>query len=134
MPEIETLGIQIARAAKPFLSRYVAGEAVSALRAVRYDATTGRVVYARPPELEARLPLGITVTGVLAGEEVTVRSGGELTDGSWSWTAGEPILLGATGVLTQSQPALQAYLVVLGVAMTPTTIVINIEPALFVAL
>lgn len=134
MPEIETLGLQLSRAAKPFNYRYAAGEALSALRAVRFDAATGRVLYCRPPELEARLPLGITTSAAASiGDEITVRRDGELTDGSWTWTPGAPVLLAANGVLTQSQPALQTFMVVLGVAMTSTTIVIDIQPALFIA-
>lgn len=133
MPELDTLGIPIARAAKPVLYRYIAGEDVSALRVVRYAEGTHRVLYARPPEVEARCPLGVTVTGVLAGEEVTVRRDGELTDGSWTWTPGAPVLLGAAGALTQTQPPSQPYLVVIGIAITATTIVINISPALVTA-
>lgn len=110
---------------------YIADEALSALRVVR-AAGPGRVCYARPPELEARAPIGITSAGAASGETITLVSRGEMRDASWFWTPGAPLLLGANGTLTQTQPSGQPYLVVMGVAVSATAIVVRIGLPIFV--
>lgn len=111
--------------------QYVADESLSALRVVR-AAGPGRVCYARPPELEARAPLGITNGAAASGEPITLISRGEMRDASWSWTPGETVLLGPNGTLTQAQPSGQPYLVVVAVAVSATAIVVRIGLPIFV--
>lgn len=110
---------------------YVAVESLSALRVVRVYGV-GSVCLARPPEIEASAPLGITTTAAAAGGDVTIAKSGELSDASWSWTVGGPILLGANGVLTQAQPSDQPFLVVVGLAVSETLIVVRIGLPIFV--
>jgi hypothetical protein len=112
---------------------FIANEALSALRVVRLvGSTEDQVRYARPPEVEAEAPLGITATAAASGEAVTVVRSGSITDASWSWTPGAPVLCGANGTLTQTQPALP-YIVAVGIASTPTTIQLKISPPIFLA-
>lgn len=132
MADIELLGAVMSRTIKPEMYRYIAGEDLSALRVVRFDTDTGCVVYARPPEAASRMPLGITVTAALSGVEVVVRRDGELIDDSWGWVPGQPVLLGATGTLTQTQPPSQAIMVVVGIATDTNTICIGVMPAMVV--
>jgi hypothetical protein len=132
MPEITTLGPQIAATVKPYMDQYVAGEDLSALRVVRLGAP-GQVVLARPPELEAQAPLGITTIAANAGGTVTVRSRGELQDNSWSWSVGQPVLLGLDGALTQAQPPGLPVLLVVGFATALDTMVVRIGTPLTLA-
>lgn len=130
MPEIADLGEVMAIAIAPYLVdnvlRYYAGEALSALRVVRIESP-GVVVYARPPEIEASAPIGLTTHSAVDGAPVTVATRGEVQDGSWSWTPG-PVLLGLDGALTQTQPPGLPFLVVIATAVSADTIVIRIDP------
>lgn len=110
---------------------YQADEALSALRVVRHSRL-GFVVYARPPEVEARAPTGVTAAASNSGEDVALVRTGPIRDASWNWTPGLPILLGTDGVLTQSQPGGQPYLVVVGQALSADTMFVRITPALIV--
>lgn len=123
---ISQAGEQISRAVRVYQDRYLAGELVSALRAVRYDPATGRVVYARPPELHAMAPLGVSVTAATVGQYLTVRSRGELSDSSWTWTPGEWVLLGLEGALTQAPSNVVPWVVPIGIAISPVTLIVNI--------
>lgn len=127
MPEITTLGLQIAEAAAPYEDdvQYVADEPLSALRVVR-AASAGRLRYARPGEVEALAPIGVTTAASTTGQRVQLATRGSVSDPSWHWTAGVPVLLGATGTLVQQQPVGQAVMLVIGVAIATDTIVVRI--------
>lgn len=127
MPEITTLGLQIAEASAPYEDdvQYVADEPLSALRVVRV-AAADRLRYARLPEPEALAPLGVTTAASSTGQRVQLATRGPVQDASWHWTAGVPVLLGADGVLVQQQPPGQAVLIVIGIAVATDTIVIRI--------
>lgn len=115
----------------PFVA--TADETISALRVVRVVAgVDGHVVLARPPEVAARVPLGIAITATQAGGEVTIVDRGELTDQSWNWTPGLYVLLGANGQLVQSAPS-SGFVVAIGVALTAKTIAIRINAAITLA-
>jgi hypothetical protein len=127
MPEITTLGLQIAQTVAPFEDdvQWYADEPLSALRVVRV-AAADRLRYARPPELEARAPLGVTTAASSTGQLVQLATRGPLSDPSWHWTAGVPVLLGLDGTLVQQQPDGVSVLLVVGVAIATDTIVIRI--------
>ena len=113
---------------------YTAGEAISALHVVR-TAGSGRVVYARPPEVEALTPLGVSMQSGASGARITVaRDGVEVVDGSWRWTPGKLVLLGPTGTLTQTQPVGAPYLVAIGRATTSYALVVRIGQPIKLAL
>lgn len=131
--KLSDLGRPLARAVEPYLEMFVADETLSALRVVRISSA-GHVVYARPPELEATMPLGVTNTAAERGAEVAVCTADEqIFDAGWNWTPGLPVLLGPDGMLTQTQPPSQLYLVPIGVAVNAHTLVVRIGAAIFVA-
>jgi hypothetical protein len=112
-----------------------AGETLSALRVVRYEAgVANSVVLARPPEAESLAPLGITSQAAAQGDDVNVVvDGGRITDSSWAWTPGEPVLLAELGTLTQTPSPGLPFILVIGVAVETDTINVRIEPAIFTA-
>jgi hypothetical protein len=134
MPDIRTLGSPILQTIRPLesilLGSYVADEPISALRVVRVS-TAGHAVYARPPELAARGPLGVTMTAALSGGVLSVVLGGEITDSSWNWTPGAPVLLGSVGALTQVVSS--DCIVGIGQALNATTILVRISPPIILA-
>lgn len=111
--------------ATSFGLQYVAGELISALRAVRI-APGGRVLLARPDELEGRLPLGISMQAAELDAPLIVQEHGELYDAGWDWTPGHWVLVSDEGRLTQQQPVDQAWLVQIGYALSPTTVLLRI--------
>jgi hypothetical protein len=122
----------VPQTAPPGRANYTADEALSALRVVR-RSSDGRVLYARLPELEARAPLGVTAHAADSGATIAVVTAGPLSDSSWNWTVGRPVLLGASGVLTQTQPAEFDALVVIGLAVASDAIVVRIMPPVYLA-
>jgi hypothetical protein len=127
MPELSTLGFQIASAAAPYEDdvQWHADETLSALRVVRV-ASAGRLCYARPPELEARAPIGITTASASVNQVVQLATRGPLEDSSWSWTVGAPILIGVDGQLVQSQPLGLLTMLVVGIAVASNRIIVRI--------
>jgi hypothetical protein len=105
----------------------IAGEALSALRAVR-AAPSGELFYAsHNVPADAHAVLGVTTTAAAAGGVVfAVGSGAEVTDAGWAWTPGLPVFLGALGALTQSPPA-SGFLLRVGTATSPTRLLVRIE-------
>ena len=125
--EIETLGQVIAETVAPFTDDVpcIADEPLSALHVVR-AAGPGHVRLARPPELEALAPLGVTVTAGQTGAEVQLRRSGVLQDPFFSFVAGNPVLLGLNGALVQAQPSGLLIQLVIGWAIASDTIVVRI--------
>ena len=69
--------------------------------------------------------LGITEGAAVSGATAKVRSFGELTEPSWSWTPDLPVYLGVGGGLTQTPPSAPAFSLVVGFPATPTTLLIQ---------
>jgi hypothetical protein len=70
----------------------------------------------------------VDVAGITTGSgsiEVPIHTFGLLTEPSWDWTEGD-IYLGTEGNLTQVVPS-SGYLVRLGHAVSPTTILVSID-------
>ena len=70
--------------------------------------------------------LGITTGAAAAGDAINVQASGEMTEVSWNWTPGLPVFLGTNGLLTQTPPV-SGFQLVLGVAISPTKLAINIK-------
>lgn len=104
----------------------VAGHAISALRAVCVD-TDGRVIYANVMDLTTRNVIGVTETAAAEDALVRIRHQHHLTDAGWSWAPGQPVYVGAVGALTQTPPS-ATYIVHVGIAISETTLFIDIQP------
>lgn len=80
---------------------------------------------------------GAAVLGLVTGEAgsvVTYTTLGPVENPAWSWTPLQPIYLGNGGVLTQTPPdsSTCAFLLQVGVALSPTTMLVRIgEPIYF---
>lgn len=136
MPDIRTLGLPITETVEPYSDRLqtflrVAAESISALRVVRSNTATS-VLLARWPELESTAPLGISTSAASMFATVRVQHTGEIEDNSWSWTPGAPVFAGANGVLTQTQPATD-FFVVIGEAVTAQRMVVRIQAPIYLA-
>lgn len=90
-------------------------------------ATTGGV---KNPSLATSTDVpaivGVAYTSATNGNAITVMKQGQLTEALWSWTPGLPIYCGLTGgAFTQTAPTTGAVVVV-GVALSATTIDVDI--------
>lgn len=103
----------------------VASTSISALRCVTTDSN-GLAKYATPDTLANALVIGVSTNAANTGENVTVKTSGELSDASWNWTKGA-IYLGANGVLTQTAPSGGSIVVHVAKAITATKIIIDID-------
>ena len=56
--------------------------------------------------------LGLTLGAVIQGDAVTILTGGDVIEPSWSWTLGLPVYLGSNGLLTQTRPIIGFNLIV----------------------
>ena len=74
---------------------------------------------------------GIAATAANAGGTLTVMSEGQLTENLWNWTPGPVYCALSGGQLTQSPPSASPGAVAqVGIAISPTTIQVGIEPAI----
>ena len=73
--------------------------------------------------------LGVATNGANAGGGVNVQYAGPLEYNGWNWTLGEPVFLGAAGVLTQAVPT-SGFSQILGIPLNPTTLLIQMQPAI----
>jgi hypothetical protein len=73
---------------------------------------------------------GLTLTATAGVGDVTVQRGGPVDDGAWSWASPGRVYLGASGTLTQT-PAADGYDVLVGYAVSPTRIYLDIQDPIF---
>jgi hypothetical protein len=102
-----------------------AGMSISALRCITTDGS-GLAKYATPDSLANAVVIGISTTAANTGENITIKTSGQLSDASWNWTKGA-IYLGANGVLTQTAPSGGSIIVHVAKAITSTTLIIDID-------
>lgn len=72
--------------------------------------------------------LGVIKSAAMPGESVTVRTGYPLEHAGWTWTPGSPIFVGLAGALTQIVPAQALFAQVVGQALSPTRILVDVRP------
>ena len=102
-----------------------AGMSISALRCITTDSS-GLAKYATPDSLANAVVIGISTTAASTGQNITIKTSGQITDASWSWTKGA-IYLGANGSLTQTAPTGGSIVVHVAKAITATTLIIDID-------
>jgi hypothetical protein len=103
----------------------VASTSLSALRCITTDSS-GLAKYATPDSLANAVVIGISTTAASTGQNITIKTSGQITDASWNWTKGA-IYLGANGTLTQTAPTGGSIVVHVAKAITATTLIIDID-------
>jgi hypothetical protein len=103
----------------------ISGEAINALRVVKIAAGQAYRADAADPN-DAQLLVGISITATsAAGQALTVRNDGPLSDAAWNWAQGV-VYCGANGVLTQTPPS-TGFVCEVGRVLAPDTILIDIQ-------
>lgn len=99
--------------------------AINALRVVKFEADLLYVADSSTAA-DANRVVGISVTAASnPGEQVSVRTDGEMSDAGWSWTPGA-IFVGQNGVLTQTAPSV-GFVLEVARARSATKIVVDIQ-------
>ena len=76
---------------------------------------------------------GVSQGAATAGNAVSIKSFGEMTEPTWNWTVDEPVYLGAGGLLTQTVPVSPAkFSIIVGMATAATKLFINPMPPIFI--
>lgn len=100
--------------------------ATSALSALRVVSRTAEGVALCDPAAVTSLAcaVGVTTTAASHGGLIMVRQSGVMSDLAWSWTPGQPLFCGVSGVLTGTPPTAVASRQI-AVAIDPTSILIQ---------
>lgn len=106
---------------------YVADAALGGHRVVRITGTGVDYADCTAPA-HVGLVAGITTGAVAQGASAAVANREVVAEPSWAWTAGEPVMLGSNGVLTQTPPANAVFAQVIGVALSATSLFVNVQP------
>jgi len=111
-------------------SSYVAATSVSGHIAVVLDAA-GQCRAADTSSPADHAVAGLTICAAGAGAPVVTVHRGILEHIGWSFTVGDPVFLGLAGAITQNLPGAAVFSKVLGVAVSPTRISVDFQPAIF---
>jgi hypothetical protein len=88
-------------------------------------ASAAGAVYADPDDPDRADAIGITTGAADLGATVTLQTGGDMVEPSWSWSPG-PIYVGPAGTLTQTPPA-SGTLMQIGVAIAATRVLVDVR-------
>lgn len=90
---------------------------------------SGLATYASSDDLSmAFRVVGISTNAASSGGSITVQDKDVMTHGGWSWTPGQIIYLGLNGVLTNTVPVSATFILVMGKALSATSILVGIQP------
>lgn len=109
---------------------FAAGESLGGHQAVALNPQ-GLAVRASADSPEHRFVEGLSTNSASTGEEVAVLRNGFLDHTGWTFTPELPVFLGLDGGLTQTVPEGALFSKVLGFALTPTRVKIDLQPAVF---
>ena len=76
--------------------------------------------------------LGVVANAYSPGDDAVVQTGYLLEHSGWAWALG-PVLVGSAGALTQAPTAGALFVQVIGYAVSPTRIVVDVQPPINLA-
>ncbi len=122
------IGLPVPDGNAEYVSSLLASYPIGGHRAVAWD-DIGQAVYADATKLTHVLRVvGISTFAVTTGVAVTVQRSGVMSESSWAWDITKPIYFDGTGVLTQTPVVGAAFVQVLAMPITLSSIEIKIQP------
>ena len=76
--------------------------------------------------------LGVVSDAYVAGADAEVKTGFPMEHLGWTWSPG-PIFVGASGQLVQALPPGAAFSQVVGLALSPTRVLVDLQPPIAIA-
>ena len=129
--QVLTVGLQGPAGPSGSVSLYEAGVALSGHAIATVDAVGLAILADVNNAAHANAVIGMTMNAAAQGASVAVNDGGLIEFLGWSWTPGQCVFLGPTpGSLSQARGT-GLYSKVIGMAVAPNRIVIELQPALF---
>lgn len=113
------------------LAAYPAAVALSGHVAVTLDAAGQAILADCRTPVHAATVLGVTTGAAESGAPATVQRTGTLVSPGWGLTPDAPVYLGEAGALVQTVPPSSAFVKPLGRALSATTVLIELQPAIF---
>ena len=114
-----------------FVTRVVSG-AIGGHRVVIQNPDGMTVSYADSNNPDhAGVVAGITKHAADSGVVVEVQVTDIMTEPSWSWIPFMPVYLGSNGTLTQNEAHTGVFILIVGVALTSTSMMIRIQQPVF---
>ena len=112
------------------VSSYIAAAALSGHVAVVLNPD-GQATHANADTPAHFAVAGITLGAATQGAAIDVTAKGLIEHLGWTFTAGLPVFLGLGGALVQTLAPGSVFSKVLGVAVSPTRITVDFQPAIF---
>lgn len=109
---------------------YTAAEIISGHQAITLDAN-GQAIVASADNAAHQFVEALTSSAANIGDNVQVVTTGLFEHLGWTFTTGMPVYLGLAGALTQVLPGTAVFMKVLGIAVSPTRIKVDFQPAIF---
>jgi hypothetical protein len=110
----------------------VAAIALGGHRIVVPDSN-GKAIYAdNTISSHANKVLGMTTGAIVEGGTATVKTEGEITESSWSWTLDTPIWLSTNGLMTQTPPT-TGFSLIIGFPISATKLFIDLREPIFLS-
>lgn len=113
------------------IASYLTAVAISGHTAVTIDSA-GKAIPADAADPSLRAVVGVTLSAAIQDASVEVTAAGPVEHLGWTFTPGLPVFLGLAGAITQVLPPSAVFSKVLGVAVTPTRITLDFQPAIFI--
>lgn len=93
--------------------------------------SNGKAIYAdNTISSHANKVLGMTTGAVAEGGTATVKTVGEITEVSWSWTLDTPVWLSANGLMTQTPPT-TGFSLIIGFPISETKLFLDLREPIF---
>jgi hypothetical protein len=108
---------------------YTAAEILSGHQAIALDAN-GQAINASADNLAHQYVEALTTNAALIGDNVQVVMTGLFEHLGWNFTTDLPVYLGLGGAITQTVPPTALFVKVLGIAVSPTRIKVDFQPAI----
>lgn len=94
---------------------------------VKIDGPTGVAYASNTVVTDAYKVVGMTNQAYGSGDVATILSSGLIEFGGWAWTPGNPVFLGVNGLPTQTLDPSATFTLMLGIALTPTSVYLSIQ-------
>lgn len=113
--------------------QYVASTNISGHVVVAISSDGQLIVADCTQSTHALSVVGITTNAVTTGNTTLVSVTGKVEHLGWTFTQGMPVYLGLNGQITQALPLSREFTKIIGIAVSPTIINLQLQPAIFIA-
>lgn len=104
---------------------------ISGHSVIAINPTRGAVLASSDNWMHSHSTIGISLNASIAGAECLVLNFGPLEHSGWNLIPGQTVFLGLNGTMVQTIPSTALYSKIIGIAVTSTSMVVNIQTPIF---